>query len=154
MTKVSRVLIVEASFYPDIVGELANGAVAVLAAAEVLHDRIEVPGTFEVPAAIRYAVHSMELHAGPNDYIGFVALGCVIRGETDHYDHICRETSRALMDLTLTYSLALGFGILTCDTREQAFSRAATDQKNKGADAAQACLRMMEIKNHLHLSHQ
>ena len=91
---------------------------------------------------------------GSNDYNGFIALGCVIRGETDHYDHICRETSRALMDLTLTYSLAIGFGILTCDNREQAFSRAATDQKNKGADAAQACLRMMEIKNHLHLSHQ
>ncbi|MED5396682.1 MAG: 6,7-dimethyl-8-ribityllumazine synthase [Pseudomonadota bacterium] len=154
MTEVSRVLIVEASFYPDIADELANGAVAVLAAAGISHDRIEVPGTFEVPAAIRYAVHSMEFHAGPNNYNGFVALGCVIRGETDHYDHICRETSRALMDLTLTYSLAIGFGILTCDTREQAFSRAATDQKNKGADAAQACLRMMEIKNHLHLSHQ
>ena len=154
MTEVSRVLIVEASFYPDIADELANGAVAVLAAAGILHDRIEVPGTFEVPAAIRYAVHSMEFHAGSNDYNGFVALGCVIRGETDHYDHICRETSRALMDLTLKYSLALGFGILTCDTREQAFSRAAVNQTNKGANAAQACLRMMEIKKHLHLNHR
>ena len=153
MTEVSRVLIVEARFYPDITDELANGAVAVLDAAGVSHDRIEVPGTFEVPAVIRYAIHSMEFQAGSNDYNGFVALGCVIRGETDHYDHICRETSRALMDLTLTHSLALGFGILTCDTQEQAFSRAAIDQKNKGGVAAQACLRMMEIKNHLHLSH-
>ena len=93
----------------------------------------------------------MEMRAANVRYAGFVALGCVIRGETDHYDHICREASRALMDLAVDHSLALGFGVLTCDTYEQARVRAAVEEKNKGGDAARACLRMMEIKRDLHL---
>jgi len=78
-------------------------------------------------------------------------LGCVIRGETDHYDHICRESSRALMDLTVQRGIACGFGILTCETWDQAWERARVDGKNKGADAANACLRMMELQRHFRL---
>lgn len=141
-----HVLIVEARFYEDLADEMARGTIAVLDEAGVTYDRAAVPGTFEVPAAIRYAVRSMEIRSSTLRYGGFIALGCVIRGKTDHYDHICREASRALMDLAVNSDLALGFGILTCDTFEQARVRASVAEKNKGADAAQACLRMMELK--------
>ncbi len=146
MSDSPHVLIVEARFYEDIAEELANGARTVLEDAGISHDRIPVPGAFEVPAAIRFAIRSMEVHSAPVHYSGFIALGCVIRGETSHFDYICNATSQALMDLTLNYSIALGFGILTCDDRKQAWARAAIDQKNKGAEAATTCLRMMELK--------
>ena len=151
MAKGPRVLIVEARFYEDISDQLAEGAIAALEEAGVSYKRIAVPGAFEVPAVIRFAIRSMEVRSAEQRYAGFIALGCVIRGETDHYDHICRETSRALMDLSVNYSVALGFGILTCENHEQAWARAAVDQKNKGADAAKACLRMMELKKTLRL---
>jgi len=79
-------------------------------------------------------------------------LGTVIQGETDHYEHISREASRALMEIAVQQTVALGFGILTCDTKDQALARAAVDQGNKGADAARACLRMMEVKKDLRLA--
>lgn len=141
-----RVLIVEARFYEDLADELVKGARAVLDAAGVEHERIAVPGAFEVPAAIAFAQRAMERDTAPARYAGYVALGCVIRGETSHYDHICTETSRALMDLATRGNLAIGFGILTCENGEQARVRAAVRGKNKGADAARACLRMMELK--------
>ncbi len=146
MNTPSQVLIVEGRFYRDIADELAKGATAVLDQEGMPYERLPVPGAFEVPAGVRFALRSMELGSGPGRYAGFVALGCVIRGETDHYEHICRETSRALMDLSVTYTVALGFGILTCDTYEQAWARAAVDQANKGADAARTCIKMMELK--------
>ncbi len=151
MTDKPCVLIVEARFYEDIADEIARGAIAELDKAGVAYERISVPGTFEIPAAIRFALRSQEAHALSRNFAGFIALGCVIRGETDHYDHICRESSRALMDLSVNQGIALGFGVLTCENREQAWARAAVDQKNKGADAAQACLRMMEIQREFRL---
>ncbi len=146
------VLIVEARFYEDIADEMARGAVAVLDEAGIVHERMAVPGVFEVPAAIRFAIRAMETHSATTDYAGFIALGAVIRGETDHYDHICRESSRALMEIAVHQSVALGFGILTCDTRDQAQTRAGISLGNKGADAARACLRMMDIKKELRLA--
>lgn len=142
MNGTPQILIVEARFYEDIADELARGACEVLDEAGVGYTRLAVPGVFEVPAAARFAVGSAS-----GRYAGVIALGCVIRGETDHYEHICREASRALMDISLDPGLPLGFGILTCETLEQAAVRAAVDKKNKGADIARACLRMMEIKN-------
>jgi len=144
MARRPHVLLVEARFYVDIADQMALGASRALAAADATHDRQAVPGTFEVPAAI-----AMALEAAPGRYDGFVALGCVIRGETDHYDHICREASRALMDLATERGVPLGFGILTCDTYEQAWVRASVDDKNKGADAAEACLAMIELRTRL-----
>ena len=152
MTEESRVLIVAARFYEDIAEQMVKGAAAVLDEAGVSFDQLAVPGVFEVPAAIRFAVRSIEVHSATSNYAGFIALGTVIRGETDHYEHISREASRALMDMAVQQTVALGFGILTCDTREQALARAATDQGNKGADAARACLRMMEVKKDLRLA--
>lgn len=152
MAEETRVLIVEARFYADIADEMANGAIAFLDQAGIAHDRIAVPGAFEVPAAIRFALRAMETHSATSNYAGFIALGTVIRGDTDHYDHICRETSRALMDIAAELSVALGFGILTCETKEQAESRADIGRGNKGADAARACLRMMDLKKELRLA--
>ena len=151
MTERHRVLIVEARFYEDIADDMMRGAAAELDAHNVDYESYAVPGAFEIPAAIRFAVRSMEVRSALVKYSGFIALGCVIRGETDHYDYICREASRALMDLTVAHSIAFGFGLLTCDTYEQARVRAAVDGKNKGGDAARACLRMMELKQTLRL---
>ena len=154
MTERPRILIVEARFYEDIADELVKGTLAVLEAADCVCDRIAVPGVFEVPGAIRFAIPQAEGGSILAGYVGFVALGCVIRGETDHYDHICREASRAIMDISMIHRSAVGFGILTCENYEQAWERAAVDKKNKGADAANACLRMMALRRHFGLAHR
>lgn len=146
MSEGGRVLIVEARFYEHISDQLVTGATAVLKEEGVECSRVSVPGVFEIPAATRIALRSMEVNRKSERFDGVVALGCVIRGETDHYDHICREASHALMCLTLDHCLALGFGVLTCGTYEQARVRAAVDEKNKGAEAALACVRMMELR--------
>lgn len=148
MADTDPILVVEGRFYQDIADQMTAGAATVLDDAGVIHQRLAVPGAFEVPAAIRFALRGMEAGTGTR-FSGFVALGCVIRGETDHYTYVCGETCRALMDLTTTHGIALGFGILTCDTPEQAWARAAIDQGNKGAAAARACLRMMEVERGL-----
>ena len=152
MMPTPRVLIVEARYYQDIADNLAKGAIPLLDDAGIAYDRIAVPGVFEVPGAIRFALKAMELNANTTRYSGFMAMGCVIRGETDHYDHICREASRAIMDLAMTHCVAVGFGILTCETLEQARVRASVDDKNKGAEVAEACLRMMQLKQQFHLA--
>ena len=145
------ILIVEASYYEDIAADLRKGAVEALEAAGVSHDVVSVPGTFEVPAAIRFAIRAMELGAASQRYAGFIALGCVVRGETDHYEHISREAVRALMDLSINYSVAMGFGILTCETIEQARVRADPTDRNKGGEAARACLDLIDKKKDLRL---
>jgi 6,7-dimethyl-8-ribityllumazine synthase len=136
----SNILIVEARFYEDIADQLATGAVKVLEDAGMTVDRVAVPGVFEVPAAVKKAWDT-------GNYVGVVTLGCVIRGATDHYDHICREVSRALMDLSIHERVPHGFGILTCENRDQAWERANVDDRDIGGRAAVACLRMLEIHN-------
>jgi 6,7-dimethyl-8-ribityllumazine synthase len=146
-----RIVIVEARFYQDIADELVRGATAVLDQAGARYDRFPVPGAFEIPAMIHYAVHAMNRNPEQYHYDGFVALGCVIRGETSHYDYVCGESARGLQELSLRHDLALGYGVLTVDTRDQAWARAAVDGRNKGGDAARACLRMIELKRHFKL---
>ena len=146
------ILIVEARFYESIAGQLIEGAIESLEKAGYLYERIEVPGVFEVPAAIRMAICSLEAGCSPKIYAGFLALGCVIRGETSHYDYVCRESARALMDLATNSSVAMGFGILTCENMQQARVRADINQKNKGGEAARACLRMIDVKRHFRLN--
>ena len=138
----SHILVVEAEFYRDIADELAGGAVAALESAGVGYERVAVPGALEIPAAIRYAIDSRA-------YDGYVALGCVIRGETSHYDVVAGESARALMDLTLQHQVAIGNGILTVENREQAMVRADRGQKDKGGDAARACLALVSLKEQL-----
>lgn len=140
-----HVLILEARFYPDIADELASGAVAALEAAGVSYERIEVPGAFEIPAAISMAAGARR-DDGRAQYDAFLALGCVIRGETSHYDYVCGESARGLMDLAVRSGLAIGYGILTVENREQALARASVDGKDKGRHTAEAALRMCELR--------
>ena len=146
MTAHPHLLIVEARFYEDIADQLAAGAIAELDKAGATYERLAVPGALEIPAAIRLAIKAMELVGARRRYDGYVALGCVIRGETSHYDIVAGESARGLSDLALQYSIAVGNGILTVETAEQAHARASVDRKNKGGGAAQAALRMIEIK--------
>ncbi len=151
MTEAPHIMIVEARFYAEIADELVRGATAVLDAAGVTYERFEVPGAFEIPAAIRCAIRAMDFFAARRRFDGYVALGCVIRGETSHYEHVCTESARALQDLSVTYALALGYGILTVDNREQAWARANVSQLNRGGAAAEACLAMVDLKRRLRL---
>ena len=151
MSEAPNILIVEARFYDDIADELRRGAVAELDQAGAAHEAMAVPGAFEIPAAIRMAIRSMDVVGGQRRYDGYIALGCVIRGATSHYDYVCAESARKLQDLACEYTLALGYGILTCDTREQAWERASVEGRNKGGEVARACLRMIELKRQFHL---
>ncbi|MDP6708783.1 MAG: 6,7-dimethyl-8-ribityllumazine synthase [Alphaproteobacteria bacterium] len=144
-----NVLIVEARFYEDIADEMVKGAVAALERAGASHDRVSVPGAFEIPAAVRFAIMSTDMSSGRRGYDAYVALGCVIRGETTHYDYVCGESARGLMDLSIRHAIALGYGILTCENREQAWERARVDGGDKGGAATQAALAMLALKRQL-----
>jgi len=146
-----HILVIEARFYEGIADALYQGAAAALDAAGVTHERVAVPGAFEIPAVIRMAVRSMDFFAGRRRFDGYVALGCVIRGETTHYDYVCGESARKLQDLACEHTLALGYGIITCENDEQAWARADPKRKNKGGDAAEACLAMLDVKRRFHL---
>ncbi|SDG91744.1 6,7-dimethyl-8-ribityllumazine synthase [Roseospirillum parvum] len=147
-----RVLIVESRFYEDISDHLAAGAVNALSEAGVGYKRVFVPGIMEIPPVIRYAIRAMELRATDYRYSGYVVLGCAIKGATDHYEHVCREAISGVQALAVQYSLALGNGILTCQTRQQAEERARVDgDYDVGGRAAKACLRLLEVKREVGL---
>ncbi|MFO1089633.1 MAG: 6,7-dimethyl-8-ribityllumazine synthase [Hyphomicrobiales bacterium] len=135
------VLIVEARFYDDLLDELGRGARAALEAWGLAHETVTVPGALEIPGAIAIA-------AATERFDGFVALGVVIRGETGHYDIVAGESSRGLMDLTLE-GLAIGNGILTVENEAQAWARARVSEMDKGGGAAEACVSLIRLKQHL-----
>src|SRR5947209_618011 len=143
----ARILVVEARFYDDIADALLDGATRVLAAAGAPFDRITVPGSLEIPAAIAMAIDAAERQGRPSE--GVVALGCVIRGDTIHFDIVAHESARALMDLAVARCLPLGNGIVTVDTEVQAWTRARIEEADKGGDAANAALAMVRIKRRL-----
>lgn len=142
-----RMLIVEARFYNDIADALLRGASHVLDQAGAHYDCITVPGALEIPAAIAFAVDAAAAKRAPYD--GVVALGCVIQGETYHFELVSNESSRGLMDLSVSRQLAIGNGILTVDNEGQARVRAGNDDRNKGAAAARAALAMVALKRKL-----
>ncbi|HEY6334614.1 MAG TPA: 6,7-dimethyl-8-ribityllumazine synthase [Alphaproteobacteria bacterium] len=146
MSDAPHVLIVEARFYEDIADELARGAMDALEKAGSSYERIAVPGAFEIPALIKYSIRSRDFYTARPRFDGFIALGCVIRGETSHYDLVCNECARGLQALAIEYTLALGFGVLTVENREQAWARASLAGRNKGGEAARACLAMVDHK--------
>jgi 6,7-dimethyl-8-ribityllumazine synthase len=141
-----HLLIVEADFYRDISDALLDGAKEVLDAAGASYEIVQVPGCLEIPAAIRFAIKSMEFMGGRRRFDAYVALGCVIRGETSHYDTVSEESARALMDISTEYCIAVGNGIITCENEEQAWARARKTEKNKGGGAADAALKMLKLK--------
>jgi 6,7-dimethyl-8-ribityllumazine synthase len=149
MADTAHFLIVEARFYEDIADQLVAGAIAEIESRGGTYERVSVPGALEIPAAIRIAIRAMDVVGGRRRFDGYVALGCVIRGETSHYDIVAGESARGLMDLSLTFSLSVGNGILTCENKDQAMARASTDGKNKGGVAAAAAIDMVEVKRQL-----
>ena len=136
-------LIVEARFYEALADAQVEGAIRALNAAGATHQRVSVPGALEIPAAITFA------HAGVKHFDGYIALGCVIRGETTHYDIVCAESARALMDLSIADNLAIGNGILTVENEDQAWDRADYRRKDKGGGAAEAALAMARLRAEL-----
>ena len=140
MTALKPIVVVEARFYEKIADWLFDGASKVIASSGHPVERISVPGVFEIPAAVKFAWDG-------GKYDGVVSLGCVIRGQTDHYEHICREVSRALMDLSVNGAMPHGFGILTCENGDQAYERADVTKRDLGGKAAKACLTMIDIRN-------
>lgn len=147
MTSSPKLLIIEARFYADLADALAEGAIKAIEAAGASYDRIEVPGVLEIPAALSMVMSAME-NDGPL-YDGFVLLGCVIRGETSHYDIVANESARVVMDLVVDADLALGNGILTVENGDQAWARASVDKMNKGGFAAEAALAMIALRERL-----
>jgi 6,7-dimethyl-8-ribityllumazine synthase len=141
----ARALIVEARFYDDIQDALLEGAVTELKAASVSHDVITVPGALEIPAAIAIALDVAEKAGKPYD--AAIALGCVIRGDTIHFEIVSHESSRALMDLAVSKKFPLGNGILTVNTEAQAWARARASELNKSGEAALAMLRIKRRLN-------
>ena len=140
-----RILVVEARFYDEIAAELLKGAEEALRAYGADIDTVTVPGALEIPAAIALADEAGHRAAGV-PYDGYVALGCVIRGETYHFEIVSNESARGLMDLTTGRRLAIGNGILTVEDEEQAMSRARLDSGDKGGAAARACLDMIALR--------
>ena len=151
MSSKPHVLIVEARFYAEIADELMKGAVQALTAAGATHESVAVPGAFEIPAAIAMTIEAQRVSPPHRSFDGYLALGCVIRGETSHYDYVCGESARALMDISYQNRIALGFGILTVENGAQAWARARVGEKNKGGDAAKACIAMIEMRRRLGL---
>lgn len=137
MADAPRILIVTSRYYPHIMTELEAGVTEGLDKVGATYEFLEVPGAFEIPAAIAMA-------AGTGEWDGFVALGCVIRGETSHYDLITNHVARGLMELSIS-GVPLGFGVLTCENEMQARIRADRKQKNKGAEVVAAVLRMVGL---------
>jgi 6,7-dimethyl-8-ribityllumazine synthase len=142
-----RLLIVEARFYDDIADMLLKGARRALKQAGAAFDRITVPGSLEIPPAIAIALDAAARRGQPYD--GVVALGCVIRGETSHYDIVAGESARGLMEIAIAQHMPVGNGILTVDTREQAVARARPDKWDKGGGAAEAALALLRLKRRL-----
>lgn len=143
----AHLLIVEARYYDGIADALLDGARAAVREAGATCDVVTVPGALEIPAAVAFALDGGR--NGGTFYDGFVALGCVIRGETHHFDIVANESSRALMDLAIAESAAVGNGILTVENEAQAWARARVAEGDKGGFAARAALTMIALRARL-----
>lgn len=137
----AKVLIIEARYYKQVNDSLLEGAQATLQKSGADVDVTTVPGALEIAPTLQFAVEGKKI-----SYDAYVVLGCIIRGETSHYDIVCNESARGVYDLVAKHGLALGNGILTVENETQAMARASIDQKDKGGDAARAALSLWELK--------
>ena len=133
MTK--KILIVSSDYYPEVSRNLENGAINLLKESKFQYEMIKAPGCFEIPFLIKKNI---------NNFQGFIALGCVIKGDTYHFQLICNETTRKIMDLSVDHLVPIGLGILTCYDLDQAIIRSDINQKNKGREAALACIELIK----------
>jgi 6,7-dimethyl-8-ribityllumazine synthase len=140
-------LIIDARFYTDLADELVKGAAAELEKRGATWERVSVPGVLEIPSALAMAL------ATKKRFDGYVLLGCVIRGETTHYDIVANESARAIVTIAAERALAVGNGILTVENGAQAWARARVSEKNKGAGAAAAAYEMAALREQFGLAH-
>ena len=133
MTK--KILIVSSDYYPEVSRNLENGAINLLKQSKFQYEMIKAPGCFEIPFLIKKNIKNFQ---------GFIALGCVIKGDTYHFQLICNETTRKIMDLSVDHLVPIGLGILTCYDLDQAIIRSDINQKNKGREAALACIELIK----------
>jgi len=142
-----HVLIIEAPYYDDVAEALAEGAIAELEAFGATYDRVVVPGALEIPQALSAASEAglVPMSAESGRYSGVIVLGCVIRGETSHYDIVCGSANHWLMETATRHAIPVGNAILTVDTHDQAMVRASGGRAGKGGDAARACLQLAEL---------
>ena len=145
--KGARILVVEARFYDAIADALLAGAMKALKKAQAEVDCISVPGSLEIPTAIAIAADAARRRR--RAYDGAVALGCVIRGETIHFEIVSHQSARGLMELSVSRGLPIGNGIITVENEAQAFARARMDEQDKGGDAARAALALVALKRRL-----
>jgi 6,7-dimethyl-8-ribityllumazine synthase len=145
--KGARVLIVEARFYDGIADALLAGAGAALRTAGAQFDCVSVPGSLEIPTVIAMALDAATRRRRPYD--GVVALGCVIRGETIHFEIVSQLSAHGLMELSLARKIPIGNGIITVNTEAQAWARARIEEDDKGGDAVRAALALIDIKRKL-----
>lgn len=138
-----HVMVVRAPYYRAVIDGLTAGAVRILTEAGATHEVMDVAGAYELPQAVRLAVR------GTKKFDAYIALGCIVRGETDHYDFICAASMNGLMEVSLQFGLCLGVGLLTCDNIEQAEARSGQDGHNKGAEAAAAALVQINVARRL-----
>jgi 6,7-dimethyl-8-ribityllumazine synthase len=147
-----HVMIIEAPVYPDVAALQLQGAKEVLARIEATFDVVTVPGALEIPSAISFAIRALDFDPARRRSEGFIVLGCVLKGETCHDEIIAFEATRSLQELAVLRALAIGNGILACNTKEQAMERADPARLDRGGAAAEACLRMLELKYRFRLS--
>jgi 6,7-dimethyl-8-ribityllumazine synthase len=145
--KGARILLVEARYYDDIADLLLAGAMKELQGAGAAVEQISVPGSLEIPIAIALALDAAAKKRRPYD--GVVALGCVIRGDTIHFEIVSNESARGLMELAISRNVPIGDGILTVNTEAQAFARARIEEQDKGGDAARAALALVRLSRRL-----
>jgi 6,7-dimethyl-8-ribityllumazine synthase len=145
--KGARILVVEARFYDAIADALLAGAMKALKEAKAEVDCVSVPGSLEIPTAIAIAADTARQRRRPYD--GAVALGCVIRGETIHFEIVSHQSARGLMELSVARGLPIGNGIITVENEAQAFARARMEEQDKGGDAARAALALVALKRRL-----
>jgi len=149
MTDAPHIVLIEARFYDDLSDQLAAGAIAAIEEAGGTIYRIAVPGILEIPATLQFAIEGKGDPETGRMFDGGIVLGCAIKGDTDHYEHVCTESMRGTQDVALAHAFPVGNGILTCPTRALAEERADVSRKDFGGKAAKACLRLIEIRSTL-----
>ena len=147
-----HLIIIEARFYADIADMQLAGVRAVLDRVHATSEIVQVPGALEIPAAIAYAIKALDFDPLRRRADGYIALGCVLKGGTHHDEIVGTESAHGLQHLAMLHSLAIGNGILTCNDRKQAIERADPAKMDRGGKAAEAALRMIELKHHFRLS--
>lgn len=147
MTDSPNIVLIEARFYTEISDQLAEGAIAAITAVGGTFHRIAVPGILEIPAALQFAIEGNGNPSNDKAFDGGVVLGCAIKGETDHYQHVCTECLRGTQDVALAHAFPVGSGILTCPSKGLAQARADVNGLNFGGRAVEACLGLIEVRH-------